>query len=457
MANKHLIGKQVLNVEMSPSGNSYALQQRFSEMVWKELSPQLSDLFDRFVGENEMLRLDKIELDLGEITMDTSNNAIIKKIIDLLEEELNRHKALLTLKTGANFTQGFKNAGYTARDYIFQLWIHWLGTGTLPPYTLHPQENWMPQVLETLALEHRAVSQLQDTLIKSTHALNRLVLQNKQNDLKSIVELFTGYSQTALLNLIDKFQDNLAKETAVMEISPREFEIKIWSLILKEVIIEGKKSDSKTILRVISENIRADIKSLLKEMSKDEVEKGNQERNEIGKEVAKEEMETPQFFKNAGMILLHPFYNRLFQKLKLMEGKKFKNFFSQSKAILLMQFLATGQENLPEYEMILPKFLCGMPANLPMDHTIVLTKKEKTEANNLLKATIENWGALGKISPDGLREGFLIRDGKLLHQDSGWKLFVEPKALDILLDRLPWGISIVKLPWMENLLKVEWR
>ena len=82
MANKHLIGKQVLQMEIGPSENAYALQQRFSEMIWKELSPRLSDLFDRFAGEDEVLRLDKIELDLGEINFDTSNNdAIIKKII----------------------------------------------------------------------------------------------------------------------------------------------------------------------------------------------------------------------------------------------------------------------------------------------------------------------------------------------------------------------------------------
>jgi hypothetical protein len=37
------------------------------------------------------------------------------------------------------------------------------------------------------------------------------------------------------------------------------------------------------------------------------------------------------------------------------------------------------------------------------------------------------------------------------------RLQVEGKALDILLDYLPWTLSIVKLPWMKKLLHIEWR
>jgi hypothetical protein len=36
-------------------------------------------------------------------------------------------------------------------------------------------------------------------------------------------------------------------------------------------------------------------------------------------------------------------------------------------------------------------------------------------------------------------------------------LKVQPRAFDMLLDRLPWGFSIIKLPWMQGVLHVEWR
>ncbi|HRF39189.1 MAG TPA: contractile injection system tape measure protein, partial [Saprospiraceae bacterium] len=70
---------------------------------------------------------------------------------------------------------------------------------------------------------------------------------------------------------------------------------------------------------------------------------------------------------------------------------------------------------------------------------------------------IDNWGALGSTSPDGLRGNFLVRDGKLTRTDLGRLLQVEAQSYDLLLDRLPWGINMVKLPWMEDMLFVEWR
>ena len=169
-----------------------------------------------------------------------------------------------------------------------------------------------------------------------------------------------------------------------------------------------------------------------------------------------ETTESPQFFQNAGVILLHPFLNTFFKQLGLLKGSAFKNVSCKSKAVLLLHFLATAKEIVPEYDLVLPKFLCEMPLNMPLDHTLKLSKKEKEAANQLLEAAIDHWGALGKSSPDGLREGFLMREGKLVKEQSGWKLYVEQKAQDLLLDKLPWNLSIIKLPWMKEILKVEW-
>jgi len=493
MANKHLIGKQVLQMEIGPSENAYALQQRFSEMIWKELSPRLSDLFDRFAGEDEVLRLDKIELDLKEINFETSNNdAIIKKIIALLEVKLSHHKTLIASKASPDFKPEFENIAYSRRDYVFQLWLYWLEKGVLPPYALELQRDWMPMVLETLAMEHRAISALTETLRNDSNALQRLILQHKKKDLRSITELYTGLPQLRLLDFLAEFQVYFQREektARLLKTNYRELEIQFWKLIFGEVILKSKKLDSKQLiekslithpeefLRIMAESLenkKRDSSSVLSfhlraiksELNKTQEVRESQSREIVDKERGVEtqkklenkgEIETPQFLKNAGLVLLHPFLSRLFEKLKLLDKMRFKDFNSQNKAVLLLQFMASGESPVSEYELLLPKFLCGMPANLPLDYTIQLTKRDKKEANVLLEAVIENWGALGGTTPDGLREGFLIRDGKLYNKDSGWKLIVEPKTIDILLDRVPWNLSHIKLPWMEELLKVEWR
>ena len=57
------------------------------------------------------------------------------------------------------------------------------------------------------------------------------------------------------------------------------------------------------------------------------------------------------------------------------------------------------------------------------------------------------------------RDGeFLTRAGQLsVDAEGDWLLRVEPRTVDILLDQLPWGISMIKLPWMSRLMRVEWR
>jgi hypothetical protein len=164
------------------------------------------------------------------------------------------------------------------------------------------------------------------------------------------------------------------------------------------------------------------------------------------------------YVQSAGVILFHPFLMRFFQKLGLYKEGAFIDETSRQRAVCLVHHLATGEVRTPEYQLVLPKFLCGMPLNAPIDHFIEIEATERTESENLNRAVIEHWEALGKVSPEWLREMFLQRDGKLEKRETGWRLKVERKAQDILLDRLPqgWGLGIVKLPWMDELLRVDW-
>jgi hypothetical protein len=74
----------------------------------------------------------------------------------------------------------------------------------------------------------------------------------------------------------------------------------------------------------------------------------------------------------------------------------------------------------------------------------------------LLKNVISHWGALKNTSPDGLREVFLQRNGKLMIKDETATLQVERKSYDVLLEKLPWNISKVKLPWFKKIIFLEW-
>ncbi|MEO0408500.1 MAG: contractile injection system tape measure protein [Cyanobacteria bacterium P01_A01_bin.135] len=163
------------------------------------------------------------------------------------------------------------------------------------------------------------------------------------------------------------------------------------------------------------------------------------------------------YIRHAGLVLLHPFLAAYLRGIDLATGNAFQNQLAQQQAIYLLHYLATRQTHAPEYDLVLPKLLCSWPLNGAIAADIPLPEKALPEGEALLQAAIDHWGALKSTSPDGLREGFLQRDGKLTQTgERTWKLQVEQKAIDVLLSRLPWGVSMVKLPWMEILLTVEW-
>jgi hypothetical protein len=74
----------------------------------------------------------------------------------------------------------------------------------------------------------------------------------------------------------------------------------------------------------------------------------------------------------------------------------------------------------------------------------------------LLRAVLDHWTALRSSSPDWLREQFFLREGKLERVDSGYRLTIERRAQDVLLARLPWGCGVVPLPWLTERVFVHW-
>lgn len=164
------------------------------------------------------------------------------------------------------------------------------------------------------------------------------------------------------------------------------------------------------------------------------------------------------YLANAGLVLLWPFLTMLFDRLGYLENQQFHDDASQRRAALLLQFLASGAAAVPEYQLPLNKLLCGLAQGQPLPRELALTDAEIELGESLLKAVITRWDSLKNTSIAGLRETFLLRSGKLEWlPDDRIVLTVEPKTLDILLDRRPWSISIIKLPWMTAPLYVSWR
>jgi len=166
----------------------------------------------------------------------------------------------------------------------------------------------------------------------------------------------------------------------------------------------------------------------------------------------------PLLVQQAGLVLLHPFLARFFEISHVKEvGREELRPTSLPRAAALLHLLATGREDLYEYELGLIKILLGLDPETALPVCAgLLSAEDREEAETLLQSAIEHWSALKNTSPDSLRSAFIERHGLLRRDDDGWKLNLERKSYDILLDQLPWGIGIVKLPWMKRAIFTEW-
>jgi Contractile injection system tape measure protein len=162
------------------------------------------------------------------------------------------------------------------------------------------------------------------------------------------------------------------------------------------------------------------------------------------------------FIGNAGLVILHPFIKILFSKLNILSEEGMLEDHAKYKAVHVLQYLASGHSHTPEFSLVLNKILCGIPPDDPVDIEVVLNETEKDECDQLLQVVISYWEILKNTTTDGLRGNYLLRDAKLSLQEDRWLMQVEQKTMDILMSRLPWGISMVKFPWMDLLLVVEW-
>jgi hypothetical protein len=167
--------------------------------------------------------------------------------------------------------------------------------------------------------------------------------------------------------------------------------------------------------------------------------------------------ETTYYINNAGLVILHPFINYFFEHLEYTKSHVFVDDYQQQQAALALQYLLEEKEHFYEPELILNKLLCGIAISRPMESKLIKSKALETQANSLLLSTIQYWSALKNTSPEGLRNTFLLREGKLSRKPNGdWKLFIQQQTVDILLAQLPWSTAMIKLPWMKNMLWVEW-
>ncbi len=172
---------------------------------------------------------------------------------------------------------------------------------------------------------------------------------------------------------------------------------------------------------------------------------------------AKESMGQEIFVNNAGLIILNAYLPFFFERCGLVSGKGFTSQAMQERAVLLLQYVFHPEKAIMEEELVMNKLLCGLPVEEVVPTEFTPTENEIETTQQLLAAIIGHWEIISNSTPEGFRESWLWREGKLVEKEKAWELTVEQRAFDVLLDYVPFSLSPASASWMVKPINVHWR
>lgn len=158
--------------------------------------------------------------------------------------------------------------------------------------------------------------------------------------------------------------------------------------------------------------------------------------------------------KNAGLVLAHPFLPHLFKHCELLDAQK--QITNPELAVHILHYLATGNTQQAESDLLFEKYLCNVPFEIPIPRFIDISVRHIEHVHKLLDAIKQNWSAMRTSSHGLLRNEFLQRSGKLTFKNDNTTVTIERKTHDILLNKISWGISLMRLPWKKGFIYVHW-
>lgn len=458
MINRHRIGKLTLEIAAPQQTQGYDQQQvvtdwMLSERLWGELSA----MFDRLVPPDQVLSIPTLELTVDGRSEEALRNALIeafREAIGSAVQHRNPNSRLLS-----------------ARQHARLRVQHYLQTGRLlwntPATEAHSLADWFRELLHTpdaefvLFLREKAG---QDSAIwlRFVYALG---IEN------------VSFFVLRHLNLSGKLSDWL-NESIDYQLPKLTFteQVTFWQTAFRDSVLA---QTDEIAFRNRIQNTLANPPETAQLPPTGEVRNTNLTptddpyRVETNR-ITESDDETGYAVANAGLVLLWQFVPPLFRWLGLIEAGDFRDEEARCRGVHLLQYLATGQTETWEYDLLLNKILCGWDIARPVPNTASLSPQDYAGAEKLLHHVVEKWPVIRSI--EALRTTFLQREGTITPSSEGdWQLQVARKTVDILMTRPPkrpsaeevlgsdelsypaeWGFSVVKFSWMPRMLFVDW-
>jgi hypothetical protein len=494
---QHVINTQQIELLLDEQKTAFRLQEQTSRQFYQRMLPILERVFDKLGPEGEIVSIDQLVIDMGVITAekledgswaDELYSKVLKQTEELIREGSGRRRAVRKPVGAGRVEQ----------------WLAYMRTGRLPWNVTMIDGEWLQRVLEHLATDHAAVMAVRRALATGGSLLRRVIEQHEENFLVMLAEVLTARNQAGLPAVLQELvliRRELAAIGGVVDAGaigvlwvglPNANKKILFMAALRLAATETAVWTTEEIVRALLRDLglrRTEIFTIRKRLAGQLdacdpllVETANRETAPMREDVVRsdekpkeqlpsqiklqakalpmapdEELEEGIFVPYAGLVLLHAFLPTFLGRVGLVQDGIFSDDAARIRAVQLLQYVATGLPDNPEYELVIAKLLCALPLEEPVEREFGLTAAEAEEADALLDACLSQWAVLQNTSREGLRVNFLNRNGMLYRKNGQLRLEVERMAYDMLLDQLPWNLSLVRLPWMAEMLHVNWR
>jgi hypothetical protein len=435
MSQNHLI--QRLTVEVSAADPATARQRQDELSRWvrsESLLNRISERLDQIVADDVVWRIPKIEIEVSGADEASFHKNLIETLVKKISQSVQG--------------QADKKA-ISKQSHLQETIFFYLVNGFLPASVSQTTKQEIQAFFkaQTTRLDEHFWQEIQRQAAENPQIISQLMAQFSLQKARLIFCQILHLS-TDLIHWIELFLKTQTIETKGQSFQ-KNVEITLWQAVFSNP--NASFLASKAVFEEYFEKEISIAKLKIKAPPKNDSQATREENESI--------VEDGFYVENAGLVLLAPFFSQLFQALGWTDAHhQWKAEVYQNHAVGLLAYLSHGLTETFEYDWVLNKHLCGLPVETVIAANEPLAPTTLAAADELLKAVVGYWSVLKSTSPDGLRHTFLQRQGKLSpkSEGDGWRLLVERKTEDVLIERIPWGFSVIKLPWMNDILFVEW-
>src|SRR5687767_12804113 len=140
---KHLIRKQVIELQLDAGQNAFLMQQQAREYYYQHVTPVMEKLFDELSTDNEVISIGKLEIELGELGWKNGRFALDEHTLyDKLKESFK--KAIASPAEANNAADNIKH--HTPEENACLQWLFYMESGQLPWEMRNIDSNWHQKV-----------------------------------------------------------------------------------------------------------------------------------------------------------------------------------------------------------------------------------------------------------------------------------------------------------------------